>query len=43
MIFTGRIISAQDALDIGLVDYIFPHEEIDEMIISLRKTGEAGS
>jgi enoyl-CoA hydratase/3-hydroxyacyl-CoA dehydrogenase len=39
MIFTARIISAQDALDIGLVDYVFPHEQIDEMIISSAKEG----
>jgi enoyl-CoA hydratase/3-hydroxyacyl-CoA dehydrogenase len=40
LIFTGRVISAQDALDIGLVDYIFPHEQIDEMIISLARQGK---
>ena len=39
LIFTARIISAQEALDIGLVDYIFPHEQIDEMIISSAKEG----
>ena len=39
LIFTGRIISAQDALNIGLVDYIFPDEQIDEMIISFAKEG----
>jgi enoyl-CoA hydratase/3-hydroxyacyl-CoA dehydrogenase len=39
LIFTGKIISAQEALDIGLVDYVFPHEQIDEMIISFAKEG----
>ncbi len=39
LIFTGRIISAHDALNIGLVDYVFPDEQIDEMIISLAKEG----
>jgi enoyl-CoA hydratase/3-hydroxyacyl-CoA dehydrogenase len=39
LIFTGRIVSAQEALDIGLVDYIFPYEQIDEMIISFAKEG----
>ena len=39
LIFTGKIISAQEALDIGLVDYVLPHEQIDEMIISFAKEG----
>ncbi|HJX35167.1 MAG TPA: 3-hydroxyacyl-CoA dehydrogenase NAD-binding domain-containing protein, partial [Desulfatiglandales bacterium] len=39
LIFTGRIIPAQDALNIGIVDYVFPDEQIDEMIISFAKEG----
>jgi enoyl-CoA hydratase/3-hydroxyacyl-CoA dehydrogenase len=32
LIFTGRIISAEDALAIGLIDYVFPPDEIDQRI-----------
>ena len=32
LIFTGRIISADDALAIGLVDYVFAPDEIDQRI-----------
>ncbi len=32
LIFTGRIISAKDALAIGLVDYVFAPDEIDQRI-----------
>ena len=37
LIFTGRVISAKDAIDIGIVDYVFALEEIDEKIVSLLK------
>ena len=39
LIFTGRVTSAKDALDIGLVDYMFSPEEIDEKIVSMINEG----
>lgn len=35
LIFTGRLISAEEALAIGLVDYVFSPEEIDTKIRTL--------
>ncbi|MFC1531841.1 3-hydroxyacyl-CoA dehydrogenase NAD-binding domain-containing protein [Thermodesulfobacteriota bacterium] len=40
LIFTGHVISAKEALAIGLVDYIFGPDEIDEKIISLIDEGK---
>jgi enoyl-CoA hydratase/3-hydroxyacyl-CoA dehydrogenase len=39
LIFTGRVISANDAHAIGLVDYLFDPDEIDEKITSLARKG----
>ncbi len=39
-IFTGRLISAEEALAIGLVDYVFAPEEIDEKILALISEGK---
>ena len=39
LIFTGRVISAKDAYAIGLVDYLFAPDEIDEKINSLIADG----
>jgi enoyl-CoA hydratase/carnithine racemase len=35
LIFTGRIIPAEDALSMGLVDYVFAPEEIEDKIRTL--------
>ncbi len=35
LIFTGRIINAEEAQHIGLVDYIFEPDEIDEKILDM--------
>ena len=43
LIFTGRQISAQEALDIGLVDYVFSPDEIDDKILSLISEGNLSS
>ncbi len=40
LIFTARLISAKEALDIGLVDYIFTPERIDLEIVSLAREGK---
>jgi enoyl-CoA hydratase/3-hydroxyacyl-CoA dehydrogenase len=40
LIFTGRVISAKEALAIGLVDYLFEPDEIDIKILSLAKEGK---
>ncbi len=40
LIFTGRQISAQEALKIGLVDYVFSLDEIDDKILSLVNEGK---
>ena len=37
IIFTGRLISANDALSIGLVDYVFAPDQIDDKILALIK------
>jgi enoyl-CoA hydratase/3-hydroxyacyl-CoA dehydrogenase len=39
LIFTGRIISAVEAQQIGLVDYIFEPNEIDEKILEMIDAG----
>lgn len=40
LIFTGRLISAEEALSIGLVDYVFAPGEIDEKIRTLLAKGK---
>ena len=35
LIFTGRVISAKEASDIGLVDYVFEPDEIEGKILSM--------
>ena len=35
LIFTGRLVSAEDALSIGLVDYVFAPEEIEDRMLKL--------
>jgi enoyl-CoA hydratase/3-hydroxyacyl-CoA dehydrogenase len=40
LIFTNLIISARDALAIGLVDYVFSPDEIDGRILSLIEEGK---
>jgi enoyl-CoA hydratase/3-hydroxyacyl-CoA dehydrogenase len=40
LVFTGRLISAQDALSIGLIDYVFAPAEIDEKLNSLIAEGK---
>jgi len=40
IIFTGRMISGEVALSIGLVDYLFSPEEIDEKIRKLLEEGK---
>ena len=35
LIFTGRLISAEDALSIGLVDYVFEPDEIEGRLLEL--------
>jgi len=37
IIFTGRLISANDAFSIALVDYVFTPDEIDDKILALIK------
>ncbi|MFO7714581.1 3-hydroxyacyl-CoA dehydrogenase/enoyl-CoA hydratase family protein, partial [Desulfosarcina sp.] len=39
LVFSGRILSAKDAEAIGLVDYIFEADEIDEKILGLIESG----
>jgi enoyl-CoA hydratase/3-hydroxyacyl-CoA dehydrogenase len=39
LIFTGRIITAEDAQSIGLVDYVFAPDEIDKKILSMIDAG----
>ena len=40
LIFTGRLISAEVALSIGLVDYVFAPDEIEKKILSLIADGK---
>ena len=40
MIFTGKILDAKTAAAIGLIEYIVPPDEIDNMIIDLIKGGK---
>jgi enoyl-CoA hydratase/3-hydroxyacyl-CoA dehydrogenase len=40
LIFTGRLISAEEAFSIGLVDYVFGPEEIDARIAALVAEGK---
>jgi enoyl-CoA hydratase/3-hydroxyacyl-CoA dehydrogenase len=40
LVFSGRIISAKDAHAIGLVDYVFESNEIDDKILSLIDAGQ---
>ncbi len=40
LIFTGRVISADDALSIGLVDYVFEADQVDDKIITLARDGK---
>ena len=40
LIFTGRLISAEVALSIGLVDYVFAPEEIEPRILTLIADGK---
>jgi hypothetical protein len=37
LIFARRVISAKDAFDIGVMDYMSASKEIDEKIVSLIK------
>jgi enoyl-CoA hydratase/3-hydroxyacyl-CoA dehydrogenase len=39
LLFTGRIISAENALAIGLVDYVFAPDEIDQRIEEMIEKG----
>jgi enoyl-CoA hydratase/3-hydroxyacyl-CoA dehydrogenase len=40
LVFTGKLISASEAFSIGLVDYVFEADEIDDRIIILAKEGK---
>jgi enoyl-CoA hydratase/3-hydroxyacyl-CoA dehydrogenase len=40
LVFTGRIITAADANAIGLVDYIFEADEIDDKILEMIAAGQ---
>jgi enoyl-CoA hydratase/3-hydroxyacyl-CoA dehydrogenase len=40
LVFTGRIISAMDAKAIGLVDYVFEANEIDDKILEMIDAGQ---
>ena len=40
LVFTGRLISAKDALSIGLIDYVFEPAETDEKLNSLIAAGK---
>jgi len=40
LVFTGRVISAEEANAIGLVDYVFTPDEIDSKIESMIKEGK---
>lgn len=37
LLFTARLITAREALDIGLVDYVLPKEELDSFTLELTK------
>jgi enoyl-CoA hydratase len=38
MLFTGRLISSQEALSIGLVDYVVPHQDLESFTVDLADT-----
>ena len=40
IIFSGRLISADDALSIGLVDHVFAPDQIDDKILAFIKEGK---
>lgn len=40
LVFTGRLVSAQDALSIGLIDYVFEPAEMEEKLKSLIDAGK---
>ncbi|MBN2126306.1 MAG: enoyl-CoA hydratase/isomerase family protein [Deltaproteobacteria bacterium] len=40
LVFTGRIISAEEAFSIGLVDYVFPPDEIEQKMRALIAEGK---
>jgi enoyl-CoA hydratase/3-hydroxyacyl-CoA dehydrogenase len=40
LVLTGKVISASEAFSIGLVDYVFEADEIDDKIITLAREGK---
>jgi len=38
LVFTGRTVGAEEALELGIVNYVLPHEEISDEVMKFAKT-----